>query len=222
MSTVKLKTDPFAARDTFKTGSGTAGIYRLSKLEDAGLGNIAALPYSIRVLLGIAAPQLRRLRSDRGRRAGARRLEGRGAGPGRDSLQAGPRRAAGFHRRAVRRRPRRDAGRDAAARRRSEEDQSARAGRPRDRPLGAGRLLQLGRRARPQHRHGVLAQPRAVRIPALGPEGVQQFPRRAAGHRHRPPGESRIPGQGRVPRQGLSPARSRSPIRSSAPTATRR
>ncbi len=51
MSTVELKTDPFAARDTFKTGSGTAGIYRLSKLEEAGLGNVAALPYSIRVLL---------------------------------------------------------------------------------------------------------------------------------------------------------------------------
>ena len=47
----QLKTDPFAARDTFDTGSGKAGIYRLSKLEDAGLGNIAALPYSIRVLL---------------------------------------------------------------------------------------------------------------------------------------------------------------------------
>ena len=45
------KTDPFAARDSFETGSGKAGIYRLSKLEDAGLGNIAALPYSIRVLL---------------------------------------------------------------------------------------------------------------------------------------------------------------------------
>jgi len=51
MSTVELKTDPFAARDTFKTGNGSAGIYRLSKLEDAGLGNMAALPYSIRVLL---------------------------------------------------------------------------------------------------------------------------------------------------------------------------
>ncbi len=51
MSTVNLKNDPFTARDTFKTGSGTAGIYRLSKLEEAGLGNMAALPYSIRVLL---------------------------------------------------------------------------------------------------------------------------------------------------------------------------
>ncbi len=51
MSAAQLKTDPFAARDTFDTGSGKAGIYRLSKLADAGLGNIAALPYSIRVLL---------------------------------------------------------------------------------------------------------------------------------------------------------------------------
>ena len=47
----QLNTDPFQARDTFETGAGKAGIYRLSKLQDAGLGNIAALPYSIRVLL---------------------------------------------------------------------------------------------------------------------------------------------------------------------------
>lgn len=43
--------DPFHARDTFDTGAGRAGIYRLSKLEDAGLTRVAALPYSIRVLL---------------------------------------------------------------------------------------------------------------------------------------------------------------------------
>src|SRR4051794_26208253 len=47
----QLKTDPFQARDTFQTAAGKIGIYRLSKLQDAGLGNIAALPYSIRVLL---------------------------------------------------------------------------------------------------------------------------------------------------------------------------
>jgi aconitate hydratase len=46
-----LKFDPFAARDTFSTGSGQAGIYRLSKLEEAGLGAISQLPISIRVLL---------------------------------------------------------------------------------------------------------------------------------------------------------------------------
>ena len=44
-------TDPFHVRNTFDTGSGRAGIYRLTKLEDAGLTQICALPYSIRVLL---------------------------------------------------------------------------------------------------------------------------------------------------------------------------
>lgn len=43
--------DPFGARDQFDTGHGTATIYRLSKLEDAGLGEISKLPFSIRVLL---------------------------------------------------------------------------------------------------------------------------------------------------------------------------
>jgi aconitate hydratase len=43
--------DPFGARDTFETGSGRAGIYRLSKLEQSGLTKIDRLPYSIRVLL---------------------------------------------------------------------------------------------------------------------------------------------------------------------------
>ena len=43
--------DPFHARDTFDTGNGTAGIYRLSRLEDAKLTSVARLPYSIRILL---------------------------------------------------------------------------------------------------------------------------------------------------------------------------
>ncbi len=46
-----LKTDPFSARDTFNTGAGRAGIYRLSKLEELGLTRVEALPFSIRVLL---------------------------------------------------------------------------------------------------------------------------------------------------------------------------
>ena len=45
------KFDPFSARDLFSTGSGRAGIYRLSRLQDAGLGDIEALPFSIRILL---------------------------------------------------------------------------------------------------------------------------------------------------------------------------
>src|SRR4029079_15658384 len=35
----------------FDTGNGRAGIYRLSKLEEQGLGFISKLPFSIRVLL---------------------------------------------------------------------------------------------------------------------------------------------------------------------------
>jgi len=51
MSSTPHEIDPFDARDTFDTGSGPAGIYRLTRLEDAGLATIAALPFSIRVLL---------------------------------------------------------------------------------------------------------------------------------------------------------------------------
>jgi aconitate hydratase len=54
MSLAARKTDPFAARDTFPTRSGRVGIYRLSRLEEAGLVRIASLPYSIRMLLEAA------------------------------------------------------------------------------------------------------------------------------------------------------------------------
>jgi aconitate hydratase len=43
--------DPFHARDTFSIGDRRVGIYRVARLEEAGLTSIAALPYSIRVLL---------------------------------------------------------------------------------------------------------------------------------------------------------------------------
>jgi aconitate hydratase len=43
--------DPFAARDQFDTGHGRAVICRLSRLQDAGLGRVSRLPYSLRILL---------------------------------------------------------------------------------------------------------------------------------------------------------------------------
>ena len=43
--------DPFNTRDTFDSGSGDVGIYRLSRLQEQGIGDIGKLPYSIRVLL---------------------------------------------------------------------------------------------------------------------------------------------------------------------------
>jgi len=46
-----VSVDPLGARDTFDTGNGRAAIYRINRLEDAGLGAVSRLPYSIRVLL---------------------------------------------------------------------------------------------------------------------------------------------------------------------------
>ncbi len=43
--------DPFHSRDTFDTGHGAAGIYRLARLEKQGLGAVSRLPFSMRVLL---------------------------------------------------------------------------------------------------------------------------------------------------------------------------
>ena len=43
--------DPFNARDTFDTGSGQADYYRLSRLDELGVGAIDNLPFSIRILL---------------------------------------------------------------------------------------------------------------------------------------------------------------------------
>ncbi len=51
MSSSATVFDPFGARQPFDTGSGKAFLYRLSRLEDLGLGRISQLPYSIRVLL---------------------------------------------------------------------------------------------------------------------------------------------------------------------------
>ena len=42
--------------------------------------------------------------------------------------------------------------------------------------------------------HRVRAQQGALRVPALGRGRLQQLPRRAAGHRHLPPGQPRVPG----------------------------
>jgi aconitate hydratase len=46
-----VKHDPFHARATFSVDGKTYQYYRLKALEDAGIGNISRLPYSIKVLL---------------------------------------------------------------------------------------------------------------------------------------------------------------------------
>ncbi len=51
MSTSQAPFDPFHARDLFESGDGPMTIFRLSRLEEAGLGSISQMPFSIRVLL---------------------------------------------------------------------------------------------------------------------------------------------------------------------------
>ena len=74
-----------------------------------------------------------------------------------------------------------------------EADQPADPGRARDRPLGPGRRLRHERRLRAQRRARVRAEPRALRLPALGPEGVPRLQGRAARDRDRAPGQPRVP-----------------------------
>ncbi len=47
----RVNPDTFKARATFDTGSGEAHYYRLAALEEAGLGAVSRMPYSVRVLL---------------------------------------------------------------------------------------------------------------------------------------------------------------------------
>ena len=115
-----------------------------------------------------------------------------------DRLHARARDPAGLHRRPVRRRPRGAARRDGRDGRRPGEDQPARAGRAGDRPLGPGRRLRLAPGVPHQRREGVRAQRRALRLPALGPDGVRGLQGGAAGHRDRPPGQPRVPRPRRV------------------------
>ena len=73
------------------------------------------------------------------------------------------------------------------------EDQPAGAGRAGDRPLDPGRRVRRAPRLPAQRRARVRAQPRALRLPALGPEPPSTTSRGAAEHRHLPPGQPRVP-----------------------------
>ncbi|SNQ61407.1 aconitate hydratase AcnA [Candidatus Methanoperedens nitratireducens] len=43
--------NPFGSKDVIDTGKGRVNIYRISRLEEIGLGNISHFPYSIKILL---------------------------------------------------------------------------------------------------------------------------------------------------------------------------
>jgi aconitate hydratase len=55
MSNTTPATDPLGIRDTIRTARGPVGIYRLSRLEEQGVGTMSRLPFSIRVLLEAVA-----------------------------------------------------------------------------------------------------------------------------------------------------------------------
>ena len=143
MSTTARSKDPFSAKSTFNTGSGTAAIYRLSKLEDAGLGKISALPFSIRLLLEavlrncdgyeVTEADVKNLAAWHAEKPAELEIPFK---PARVVLQDFTGVPCVVDLAAMR-------SRDETAGRRSKEDQSASAGRFGDRPLDSSRLFRL-------------------------------------------------------------------------------
>ena len=186
--------DTFKCRRTLEVGGKTYTYFSLPDAEKNGLAGYLPPALLAQGAAGEPAPLRGRAERHGGRHPRRGRVAREALLRPRDRLPAGARADAGFHRRAGGGRPRRHARRHDPARRRPAEDQSAGAGRPRHRPLRHGRLLRLAQRVREERRHGIRAERRALHVPALGPDGVRELPRRAAGHRHLPPGEPRISG----------------------------
>ena len=196
--------DSFGARSTLSVGGRELEIFRLAALQ--ARYDVARLPYTLRVLLENVLRREDGVTVTAHGRRGGRRLERRRRAVAGDQLQPRPRPPAGLHRRAGRRRPGRDARRDGRPRRRPAEDQPADPGRARDRPLGPGRRLRDAVLDRAELGARVQPQPRALRVPPLGPGRLRELQGRAAEHRHLPPGEPRVPrprGRG-ARRPGLS------------------
>ena len=181
----------FDARAELQVGDRTFEIYRLDALQSKF--DVARLPFSLKVLLenllrnedgvGVRADDIEALASWDHSAEPSKEIA---FTPARVVLQD-------FTGVPVRGRPRRDARRDGRPRRRPGQDQPARPGRARHRPLRAGRRLRHARRLPHQRREGVRAQQGALRVPALGPDRLRGLQGRAAGHRHRPPGQPRVP-----------------------------
>ena len=216
----------FKARRTMTVGGKKYVYFSLAAAEKNGLKGISRLPYSLKVLLENL------LRNEDGTTVTAARHQGRGrlaeeeALRPRDRLPARARADAGPDRRAGGGRSGRDARCDGQAGRRSGEDQSAGRSRSRHRPFGDGRQFRPQGFLQEECDDRIRAQWRTLCVPALGPAGVREFQRRAAGHRHLPSGQSGISGADGVDAQSQERARPRrskrspSPTRWSAPTAT--
>ena len=187
--------DPFRARTQLEGAAEPTIYYRLAALEDAGIGHISRLPFSIKVLLEAL---LRQVDGFAVTEEDVRRLanwDAANPGPGRAAVQARARRDAGLHRRARRGGSGGDALGDGTAGRRSQAGQPADPGGPGDRPFGAGGSVRLAVRPLLQRRARVRAQPRALRVPEVGPAVVRQLPCCAAGDGHRASGEPGVSGE---------------------------
>ena len=182
------------SRKTLTVGDATYDYFSLAEAEKNGLAGISRLPFSLKVLLENL------LRYEDGRTVTADDIAAIAAwlttpqDRPRDRLPPGARADAGLHRRAGGGRPRRDARR---------HGRRSAAIREKINPLVPVDLVidhsvivdEFGNaaRLRRERRARIRAQRRALPLPALGPVGLRQFPRRAAGHRHLPPGQPRIP-----------------------------
>ena len=209
--------DSFGARDTLEVGGRALEIFRLDALQRAVRRRAAAV---------LAEGPAREPAAQRGRPGGHRARTSRrspaGTPPGRRTIEIAftPSRVLMQDFTGV------PAIVDLAAMRDAMEqlggdptaDQPAGAGRAGDRPLDPGRRVRRAARVPAQRRAGVRAQPRALRVPALGPDRVRQLRGRAAEHRDLPPGQPRVP---RATSCTRATAR-RSRTRWSAPTRTRR
>ena len=218
MSTV----NSFKTRRDLNLGGRTVQYFSLQALRDAGYPEIDRLPYSLKILLENL------LRHEDGRFVKAADIEALARWDVKSTAQReisfAPARVLLQDFTGVPAVVDLAAMRDGIARLGGDPEsrQPAAAGRARHRSLGPGRLLRPAGRVSAERRARVLAQQGALRVPALGTGCLQQFPRRAARHRHRAPGEPRIPRARGDDRRARRPADGRIPTRWSAPIRTRR
>ena len=188
------------ARQTFAPG---ARKVRVSLLASAARDRtvsaaVSRLPVEPPHRARVAAPQLRRQTGQGGRRPGARRVAAARRAHRRDPLRRRAHRPAGLHRASRCSSTSPPCARPSSGCRRDPQViEPLVPGRPRRRPLGPGRRVVDARRPAPQHGDRVPAQPRPLRVPEVGHAGLPRLRRRAAGHRHRPPGQPRVPRAGR-------------------------
>ena len=187
------------ARGRLDTAAGPMDLYRLRWLADEGLGDIAALPHTVRILL---ENLLRRAGSRDVSDDDVRALAAWPGGRGRHRLHAGTRAHAGLHRRARRGGPGRDAERRGARGRGPVPGESRHPRGPHHRSQRAGRPVPHPGGLRAQHRVRVPAQRRALHAPPLGAAGVRRPQRGPARRRDLPSGEPGASRPGRVGARG--------------------